>query len=125
MLSQDIDLDGKPDVLVCGFTSNKVSIMRNLSTPGTFSFAPKFDLSFSGATRCIAPADYDGDGWVDLFVSRLSSCLLYHNAGNGTFTLVTNQPPVTTGGAKPRSVSTAMMPDRYSVRSAMAARRSA
>ncbi|MCW3074164.1 MAG: hypothetical protein JWP69_1233 [Flaviaesturariibacter sp.] len=68
MLSQDMDLDGKPDVLVCGFTTNKVSIMRNLSTPGNFDFATKFDLDFSGATRCIAPADYDGDGKIDLIV---------------------------------------------------------
>lgn len=51
MLSQDMDLDGKPDVLVCGFTTNKVSVMRNLSTPGNFNFDTKFDLNFAGATR--------------------------------------------------------------------------
>ena len=61
MLSQDMDLDGKPDVLVCGFTTKKVSVMRNLSTPGNFNFDTKFDLNFAGATRCIAPADFDGD----------------------------------------------------------------
>lgn len=68
MISQDMDLDGKPDLLVCGFTTNKVSIMRNLSTPGNFNFAPKFDLAFQGATRCIAPGDFDGDGKIDLAV---------------------------------------------------------
>ncbi len=68
MISQDMDLDGKPDLLVCGFTANKVSVMRNLSTPGNFSFAPKFDLAFQGATRCIAPGDFDGDGKIDIAV---------------------------------------------------------
>jgi len=68
MISQDMDLDGKPDLLVCGFTTNRVSVMRNMSTPGNFNFAPKFDLVFAGATRCIAPGDFDGDGKIDLAV---------------------------------------------------------
>ena len=33
-----------------------------------------------------APADYDNDGWIDLFVTRLNARpLLYRNLGNGTF----------------------------------------
>jgi enediyne biosynthesis protein E4 len=32
-------------------------------------------------------ADYDGDGWPDIFVANDSvQCFLYHNNGNGTFT---------------------------------------
>ena len=33
-----------------------------------------------------AAADYDNDGWVDLFVTRLDGAdVLYRNMGNGTF----------------------------------------
>lgn len=39
-----------------------------------------------------AAADYNGDGWVDLFVTRLNaSDILYRNNGDGTFTDVTNE----------------------------------
>ncbi len=69
MLSQDIDLDGKPDLLVTGFTTNGVSVVRNLSTPGTVSFASPIYLGASSNTRCIATGDYDGDGKIDLAVA--------------------------------------------------------
>ena len=92
MLSQDMDLDGKPDILVCGFTTNRISISRNLSTPGAFNFATKYDLTYSGATRCIAPGDFDGDGKIDLAVySDGASGMVIHknNSTPGTlnFTL--------------------------------------
>ena len=37
----------------------------------------------------VAVADYDGDGYEDVFISGYGKCVLYHNNGNGTFTDVT------------------------------------
>src|SRR3990167_9143981 len=36
-------------------------------------------------------ADYDNDGWPDLYVSNFGPKVLYHNNGNATFTDVTQQ----------------------------------
>ncbi len=44
-----------------------------------------------------AAADYDGDGWNDLYVTSYGGNILYHNNGNGTFTDVTDK----TGTAAP------------------------
>src|SRR5665213_2701915 len=37
----------------------------------------------------VAVADYDGDGFQDIFITGMGKCVLYHNNGNGTFTDVT------------------------------------
>ncbi|PYS85601.1 MAG: CRTAC1 family protein, partial [Acidobacteria bacterium] len=37
----------------------------------------------------VAAADYDGDGWVDLYVTAYGRNILYRNNGDGTFTDVT------------------------------------
>ena len=39
----------------------------------------------------VAAADYDGDGWVDLYVTSYGRNLLYRNNGNATFTDVTEK----------------------------------
>ena len=39
----------------------------------------------------VAVADYDNDGWPDLFVAGVHRNTLYHNNGNGTFTDVTEK----------------------------------
>ena len=44
-------------------------------------------------------ADYDNDGWRDLYVVNLGQNLLYHNNGDGTFTDVTGLAGVGDAGA--------------------------
>jgi hypothetical protein len=45
----------------------------------------------------VAVADYDNDGWPDLFVSNLGKNRLYHNNHDGTFTDVGEQAGITLG----------------------------
>ncbi|MGB0653097.1 MAG: OmpL47-type beta-barrel domain-containing protein [Thermoplasmatota archaeon] len=55
---------------------------------GTFtdvSEAAGVDRSGFWDTGC-SSADYDGDGWVDLFVASYDDDVLYRNNGDGTFT---------------------------------------
>jgi hypothetical protein len=45
----------------------------------------------SGWASAVAVADYDNDGFDDLFVTYWGQNVLYHNNGNGTFTDVTRE----------------------------------
>jgi hypothetical protein len=46
----------------------------------------------------VAAADYDNDGWVDLFVAGVRSNILYRNRGDGTFEDVTARAGLTSDG---------------------------
>ena len=46
----------------------------------------------------VAAADYDNDGYTDLYVTSYGRNILYHNNGNGTFTDVTQHAGVSAGG---------------------------
>ena len=46
----------------------------------------------------VAAGDYDGDGWIDLYVTSYGRNILYHNNGNGTFTDVTDKAGVAAPG---------------------------
>jgi hypothetical protein len=46
----------------------------------------------------VAAADYDNDGYTDLYVTNYGRNVLYHNNGNGTFTDVTERAGVAGGG---------------------------
>ena len=49
----------------------------------------------------VATADYDNDGFEDLYVTAYGHNTLYHNNGNGTFTDVTAEAEVGGGGWSP------------------------
>jgi hypothetical protein len=66
---------------------------------GTFEdVTERAGLKGEGYSMGVAAADYDNDGWVDLFVTGFGGSHLYHNNGNGTFTDVTQKAGVAGGG---------------------------
>jgi enediyne biosynthesis protein E4 len=67
-------------------------------------------LRGEGYSMGVAAADYDNDGWPDIYVTGVNRNFLYHNNGDGTFSDVTAHAgvaAVTTSGKKPWSVSAA------------------
>jgi hypothetical protein len=102
LITTDYNNDGRPDVLILrgGWFGRAghlpVSLLRN-NGDGTFT-----DVTMQcGLIKHMAPTqtavwfDYNGDGWLDLFIGNESRpgdpspCELWRNNGDGTFTDVT------------------------------------
>ncbi len=66
----------------------KNALYRN-NHDGTFSdVTDKARVPGSGFGMGVAAADYDNDGWQDLYITNYGRNQLYHNNGDGTFTEV-------------------------------------
>jgi hypothetical protein len=74
---------------------------------GTFrDVTEQAGIQGEGYSMGVAAADYDNDGWTDLFVAGVSRNLLYHNNRDGTFTDVTRRSGLETEGTgKPWSIA--------------------
>jgi len=81
MISQDMDNDGKPDVVSSGLNGG-ITIAKNNSTPGNLNFSA---YNFPTATRTVTSADFDGDGLKDLVTN--ASVLRNTSTGPGNFGL--------------------------------------
>src|SRR5205085_2157897 len=84
----DYDNDGFEDIYVTGYGGN--TLYHNNGN-GTFAdVSAKAGIANpNGKGLGVSFADYDGDGFTDIFVANDSvQCFLYHNNGNGTFTEV-------------------------------------
>jgi len=97
----DYDNDGFQDVYITrlGFYGGEGELLRN-NGDGTFTVVTKqAGLSLWGPGFSPAWVDYDGDGYLDLFIAnnlgglfdRKTPNRLFHNNGDGTFTDVTAQ----------------------------------
>lgn len=95
----DYDNDGFADLAVSDdgggiflyHNEDGASFTRVLDTPIAQDYGNCYGISW---------ADYDNDGWLDLFVARHTndSNLLYHNKGNGVFEKITDGAIVNDGG---------------------------
>ena len=103
----DYDNDGWMDIYLVNsgkcdfFTPNPPlcnALYRN-NRNGTFTdVTEKAGVVGGGYGMGAAAADYDGDGWADLYVTQYGRSILYHNNGNGTFTDVTEKAGVAAPG---------------------------
>jgi hypothetical protein len=83
----DFDNDGKPDVL---FGAGTGVLLRNAG--GRFEAVADSGISYKPGKVGPALCDFDGDGFVDLFVPQpAGGCKLYKNDGRGKFVDVTAQ----------------------------------
>ena len=72
----DLDGDGRLDIVVTNTSTsaNKISVFRNISTPGTLTFAARVDFSTGGSSPFdLSIADFDMDGKPDIAVVNQSS----------------------------------------------------
>jgi hypothetical protein len=81
----DVDNDGFLDLFV-GNENGPAQLFRN-NRNGTFDdIAEQAGVARRGFNKGVTAADYDNDGWQDLYVSNLGGTnFLYRNNGNGTF----------------------------------------
>ena len=83
----DLDEDGKPDIVVCNYGSNNVSVLRNTSGFGPLtagSFAARVDFGTGIRPFFVALGDADGDSLVDLITANSGSdnVSVLRNAGS-------------------------------------------
>lgn len=91
-ISYDFDNDGWPDIYVA--VDSQPSILFRNNHDGTFTDVAVMagcaynDDGHEQAGMGLAVADYDCDGWFDIFKTNFvdDTCNLYHNNGDGTFT---------------------------------------
>ncbi|MBI4903665.1 MAG: VCBS repeat-containing protein [Acidobacteria bacterium] len=81
----DFDRDGWPDIYICNGAGAPNALLRN-NHDGTFrDVAAAAGVEARGFSMGVASADFDNDGFGDLFVTGLRKNHLFRNRGNGTF----------------------------------------
>ncbi|HUM46144.1 MAG TPA: SBBP repeat-containing protein, partial [Chitinophagales bacterium] len=111
MTVTDLDVDGKPDIIVSPAISSVISVFRNISTPGTLtaaSFATNIDYPVGAWGDFLTTGDLDGDHKPEILSSSWPSAtftILQNSTSPGTinatsFTSRTDMPT----GSEPRGL---------------------
>ena len=95
---QDIYLTNAPTVEMALKNEKSKSLLYHNNRNGTFTdITDKAGVGFPGFAMGGAVADYNNDGWPDMYITCLGGNVLYKNNGDGTFTDVTKQADLADG----------------------------
>lgn len=76
----DLDGDGKPDLAVAnGYNYSTIAILKNTSTKGAISFAPKVEYTTGQNSSNVRIADLDGDDKADVIALYGTSIGIFKN----------------------------------------------
>lgn len=70
---EDIDGDGKSDIVVTNYNYNSVSVLRNICTVDSINFSPKVDFTTGTFPYGVATGDLDGDGKPEIVTANYGS----------------------------------------------------
>jgi enediyne biosynthesis protein E4 len=106
----DYDNDGFPDLYLVNGAPGAPNALYHNNKDGTFTdVTTRAGVAADGARNeyktGVAVADYDNDGYLDLYVTAFGPNILFHNNGDGTFADVTAKAGVA-GGSNEWSTST-------------------
>ena len=93
----DYDNDGKPDLFLTGANAASAPVSQLWHNDGNGSFSLNTNVTFAQVFgSAVAWGDYDNDGRLDLLLAGATTgapvTQLWHNDGNGVFSLNTNAP---------------------------------
>lgn len=79
---ENIDGDGKPDIVIGQTNGDSIQVLKNTSTAGSYSFTSRTYLGDNGSNSLtrITCADFDGDGLKDIAGSNLVSLTVFRNS---------------------------------------------
>jgi enediyne biosynthesis protein E4 len=99
----DYDGDGLLDIYLVSYSQTaqaapsvklRDALYRNNGDGSFTDVTERAGVSNSMQGMGMAAADYDNDGWTDMYITGFGESKLYHNNGNGTFTDVTRRAAV-------------------------------
>ncbi len=88
---EDLDGDGRPDIVMVSTYEKSFSILKNQSSLGDISFAPRFDIATPVALSYLIISDIDGDGKADIIGRNGSNITVARNTSTvGNFSFVSS-----------------------------------
>lgn len=97
----DMDNDGLPDLIVLNLDDNSISFIKNISSGGTITFAPKVDFAINSSedSEWMTIGDLNDDGLPDMVVRNITSISVFENNSTSDFSVATPTEITTTSSA--------------------------